>query len=969
MQRRGVAILNYCKVKNIGYFLLPVGIAFYIIHPLLMGDYVYPIGEYEIYKSFMVNFIESLTKAELPTWNEYTGCGHPAMYFGHYPITQNTIFYMLFGFSGFTYYFTKFISLAILLLSFICACKYLRLSYLTALLGALTYVSINFVTRELIADTIGNLLLVYPLLIILVIHIVADSKRRDIVIFNLLYIFWLTGGNITYVFMHVVMLSIGYLIAVFVYHFVGTLRLIDIKKYIGLYFVLFFIPWLAVLYQYYFVYDVISMSNRFREGLIVSPFELIAWKQLLVSFLSSSYFWIGSFCALIYIILKLLPFGVSFQIEPFAKAFNKGLGVIKNSALRLKLVIPTIGYRYIFRQGYTFIFIKIFKPCLAWLKNPVFPRRILTLEFVKNNLTPKPLMITRKKLIAFLVVLFCLAVANIQFASNSNIISDYMPILNSMDFRIALLLYFAFHLILNKRRPVFFVRLNDVFIFIVYISLLSYYLYSPENINEIGKGKGYDYILFMELSVPFRIIFTLCVLFSMEDYRKNKIVKIIVLSSVAQYFMRSHFTIPLLRFTGVVWYAPRDGSIFSVFFAILFMFGLKNIVLYFSRIFSNKDSVLVVYIKYGFLLFLLALLVRDSFNKFYKGTTHRYVYPKHMFSAMHEDVVSLNNRLLALHKGTRHFYRLFTPENRYLYLAGILQHDKICEAFIYESSVSKGLQDLYDYTILRRNPNYSRELKDAIPYHLYTRHVHEGIGLKYNEAKYDWFFMFSPPRDTKYLKNQNIEFLWDIMQVKYLIIGPEFSEALEKFTTKQHYKLLDKYPKLRLNLYEITKPKSYSKLAFYPLDKGQDYEEIISELNSKDIDVLKNHYSKLLFLDENNPDVILLKKQSHDNRRYYEINSNQEGILIDFESWNHNWELDINNKEEELHKAFQMFKGIRIGPGLNQIELTYNLKYFKGLFLLSVFIILVHIVLLARYSYKDKIKSNENLLSDRPSLA
>ena len=912
MQRKGIAVLKYFRANNIWYILLPVGIAFYIIHPLLMGDYVYPVNEYEIYKSFMVNFIESLRKAELPIWNQYVGCGHPAMYFGHYPITQNTIFYMLFGFSDFTYYFTKFSSLTILLLSFIYAAyKYLRLNYLTALIGALTYFSINFVTREIIADTIGNLLLVYPILIILMIHIVANTKTRDIIIFSLFYIFWLTGGNITYVFMHVVMLSICYLITIFVYHF-RTLRLSDIKKYIGLYFVLFVIPWLAVLYQYYFVYDVISASNRFREGLIVSPFELIAWKQLLVSFLSSSYFWIGSFCALIYVSLKLLP------------------------------------------KGYTFIFIKIFKPCLAWLKNLAFPHRILKLEFVKDNLTVKPVTITKNKSILLLVVVFCFTVTNIQFALDSNIISDYIPILNSIEFRIALLLYFGFYLILNKGRSFFVIRLNDVFIFLVYISLLSYYFYSPENINEIGKGKGYDYILFMELSVTFRIIFILCVLFSIEDYQKNKIVKIIVLSAIAQYLIRSHLTIPLLRLTGLVWYATRDGSISSVFIAILFMFGLKNIIIYLPRIFRKKYSALVEYLKYGFVLILLALLVRDSFNKFYEGKTHRYIYPSHTFSSMYENIKSLNNRILSLNNQSKHFYRLFTPEKNRLYLAGILQNKKIFEAFIYESCISNDLQELYEYTILKNKFKYCKELKCSIPYHLYTRHVHEGIGLKYNEAKYDWFFMFSPQKDAKYLKNQNIEFLWDIMQVKYLIIGADISNVLEKFTTKQHYKLLDKYPDLRLNLYEITKPKSYSKLAFYPLEEGQGYEEIIRELNSKDIDVLKRHYSKLLFLDENNPDIILLKKQSYNDRRYYEIDSNQEGILIDFESWNHNWELEINNKEEKLQKAFQMFKGIRIEPGLNQIQLTYNLKYFKGLFLLSVFVILMYIMLLFRGCYKER---------------
>ena len=53
-----------------------------------------------------------------------------------------------------------------------------------------------------------------------------------------------------------------------------------------------------------------------------------------------------------------------------------------------------------------------------------------------------------------------------------------------------------------------------------------------------------------------------------------------------------------------------------------------------------------------------------------------------------EEIAILEAKLLALNKGTKHFYRLFSPENHYI-LAGNLQHHKIYEAFIYESSISK----------------------------------------------------------------------------------------------------------------------------------------------------------------------------------------------------------------------------------------------------------------------------------------
>lgn len=877
---------KFINLRNLLYILPPVCISLYLIYPLLKGDYLYPIAEYELYKSFMINFIDTLKRGELPVWNEYVGSGHPALYFGHYPITQNTIFYMLFGFNDFTYYFTKFIGLVILLLSFIYACKYLRMTYLIALAGALAYFSINFVIRVLPAETIGNLLFVYPLLVIFIIKIIDENKKKDIIVFSLFYIFWLTGGHIIYVYMHLMMLSIVYLITIFVFNGYVAFKAERLKRFISLYFIMFIAPFSAVLYQYYFIYDVVSASNRLKEGFIASPFDPIVWTQLMASFQSSSYFLIGLSLSLLYAIQRLM-------------------------AIRYKFV---------------------------------------NINFVISNW-----------ILLLIAVLLSLTVINVQFASKNNIISDLIPILNSNVFRIALLLYIAVHFILNKMRYFFsYLNLNDIVIPIVYIFLLSYYFYSPENI--IGDVNGYDFDLFRELSAPLQILFTLSILFSVKYYTSNKAVKIAVLSLIALYFIRSHLTIPLMRFTGVIWYAPRDGSIFSVFFAVLFMFGLKEMFSKLSCFLKERDKKLVKYIQYALLFLILLLFVRDSFDKLYKGTSHRFIYPNKMEIAKtgtenwilnaREASALLNNKLLELDKEAKHFYRVFTPENNYIYLAGNMQHNKIHEAVIYESSISRELQDLYDYTILEKNPSLSKDLKAVMPYFLFTRHVHSGLNLQYRDIQYRDFFMFSP-KDAAYLNNQNIEFLWDIMQVKYLIIAPEFSKALEDFTTNKHYKLIGSYPKVNLNLYEIVKDKSFSRLAVLPLVDKQDYVKAIEQLNSKDINILKWIYSKLVFLD-NNTDFILLKSENSSTTRYYEIESSRKAILIDFESWNHNWKLEINNKNEQPQKAFQMFRGIKIAPGINQIRLSYHVKYFKEMFWIGISVTLIYIVLLFRYHYAKR---------------
>lgn len=805
--------------------------------------------------------------------------------FGHYPITQNTIIYMLFGFNDFTYYFTKFLGLLILLFSFIYACRYLGFSYLIALIGALTYFSINFVIRILPVETIGNLLFVYPLLMIFIVKIIDENRKKDILIFSLFYIFWLTGGHIVYVYMHMIMLTVFYLITVFVFYKTDTFRWVNLKRFIPLYFVLFIIPYLAVLYQYYFIYDVVSASNRLKEGLIVSPFESAVWRQLIVSFQSSSYFWGGLFLFSIYGALRLLKIRYSFT----------------DITLRIN----------------------------PWMS------------------------------LLLLFGLFYVTSTNIQITSKSNIIVDFIPILNSAVFRIALLLYLAINITLSRTTFAYFINSKKVFTFLIYIFLLSYYFYSPENI--VGDINGYDYDLFRELSIPFQILFTLSILSSSTDYQKNRVVKIVVLSSIALYLLRSHFTIPLLRFTGIVWYATRDGSIFSVFFAVLFMYGLRNMLSYLSQVFKNYEGPIVEFAKYGFLISLLVLMVCDASYKFYKGTSHRFIFPnkKELVKSpmeewvikAREEIAILEAKLLALNKGTKHFYRLFSPENHYI-LAGNLQHHKIYEAFIYESSISKILQNLYDYTILGKNP--SRDLKNLMPYFLFTRHVHAGLGMEHKQIAYDDFYMSLAKDGNGGLQSQNIEFLWDIMQVKYLLVGPEFSQAIENFATHEYYKLLERYSTLNLNLYEILKDKSYSKFAILPLDNRQSYDEMIRKLNSADINTLRALYSKLVFLDSNSEGFALAKNQSSKSARHYEISSKQDAILIDFESWNHNWELKVNDKDEKLQKAFQMFKGIRLQPGLNQIELTYHLKYFKELFILSIFVILIYIVLLGRIYYVEK---------------
>jgi uncharacterized membrane protein YfhO len=192
------------------------------------------------------------------------------------------------------------------------------------------------------------------------------------------------------------------------------------------------------------------------------------------------------------------------------------------------------------------------------------------------------------------------------------------------------------------------------------------------------------------------------------------------------------------------------------------------------------------------------------------------------------------------------------------------------------------------------------------------------------------------------------------MQVKYIIAGPELLDIVSTFNTFNDYRLIANYPVLPLKIYERTKAKNFFNLAVYPLPDGEKYNEVIANINSNDVNALKRLYSKLIFLDKDNQDFKLQKMTSKDNERYYDIKSNQPALLVDFESYNRHWRLKINDRDENISKAFQVFKAIKLERGINRIKLSYNLKYFKELFFVSVFVILAYLIFSVMY-YRKKL--------------
>ena len=79
------------------------------------------------------------------------------------------------------------------------------------------------------------------------------------------------------------------------------------------------------------------------------------------------------------------------------------------------------------------------------------------------------------------------------------------------------------------------------------------------------------------------------------------------------------------------------------------MYGLRNMLSYLSQVFKNYEGPIVEFAKYGFLISLLVLMVCDASYKFYKGTSHRFIFPNKkelVKSPMEEWVIKARKRLL-----------------------------------------------------------------------------------------------------------------------------------------------------------------------------------------------------------------------------------------------------------------------------------------------------------------------------------
>jgi len=563
---------------------------------------------------------------------------------------------------------------------------------------------------------------------------------------------------------------------------------------------------------------------------------------------------------------------------------------------------------------------------------------------------------------------------------------DYQFILQAPEFWTALGLWGLIYGLWPDRSR-YQIGLLDLWVFWGSVSMLSYFFFSPENIN--AEGTGYDVLLFQELSFWSRSLFVTGVLFSVGCFRANKAVQVLFWSNLLFYLIRSHGTILLLRFTGLVWYATRDGSVFSLFFAFLFVYGLQQALvpiaawarswilgptLYFSRwrgagpkVWGPVEGVL--------LLLILGLLVQDSYHKMYLGKSHRFVFPiqaeltgdgfeRWAREVYIEYLPAIEKDTLAENEASKgQFYRTFTPENSFLFLGGTLQHLKIAEAAIYESLIPQDMQHFYDQTLLNKSPSNQTDLKYVLPYFLFTRHVHAGLGLPPKDIPYHDFYLVKL-EDLETIKNENIEFWWTLAQVKYLFVANKFADIIRQFSNASDYTQIARYHKIGLNLFRIERPNAYQQWAFLPLEEGQTFEQGLAQLNSDKVQGLKGLYRRLIFLDGKTPGAQLVYYKQGPHSWQYEVQLDQPGFFVDLESWHRFWNLELDGQAKPLNKAFQLFRAVPLEPGRHLIHLNFEIPWFYAAFGLGMAVSLVYIGVLIWHQWPKKRRLPLNQDSD-----
>ena len=934
-------------LSRIVWITVAVGMSFFLTKPLIDGDYFYPVGEFELLKSFLVNFVHTLRSGDLPVWNPFVGNGHPAMYFGHYPINHNTLIYLIFGFSDGVFYGTRFLNLSILFASFLLIRRYLGVSWLVALTGAVIYFSINFVDRKFIPETLGSLVFLYPLLMVFAMKI-ARQPRKDktlVLLFVLTYVVWLSGGNITYIPMHLLMLMSIYVVSYLFFKVSFQPKKIGLEC--GWLFLLFVAPITLVAYQYIFVIDVILDSNRLKPGLIVGIGNAEPWGQLFRSLCASSYFWVS---------------GLGFSL----------FGAYKFWITRQEPGIQD-SPRYIFLGAFSLMFIAIF---LVWISRD-------GLGEVGDAL---------------------LAVGY-----------DYSAIATSVIFIISL--FAVLGLEIGYRR-VYLVEHSPKISWVwlaVSISLISHFFFSPENI--MGDVNGYNFDLFRELSKPIQFIFLSCVFLASVRANKLPIVRVSLVTLIVLYVFESHLTIPLMRFTGFIWYATRDGIILSALFCFLFIFGFQTLIEDYvgtfikrylqlirngelrplrriikntgrsrlmvkprrSRGLENRRVIAVTQIVAGAVL---VSVLGDAHEKLYLGTSHRYIFPKNQTLLVSgwdravwkatEAVPSLSRELQEQIANQDGFSRLFSPENHYTLLAGHWQSVAVYEAGIYDSSISAAYQEFFDILFDKQRSTTTGDLVDALPYFLFTRHVHEGLGLSSREIPYGDFFLFDPRTDLANLSENNFRLFLNLMQVKFILVRDKFGRVLDQWGGPKGFKLIREFPEIdHLYLYKTLWPTPSGRYAFLPKNDNETFDALHEQLNSSDLNVLQALYDRLIF-NADQSETFVVNRHAQPPRLLNGLSESKvitasPGYVIHFDSWNKNWEYSLNGGVwEKPTKAFHLFRAVKTNGGSAEIKERYRLPFFREFFLTGMvaFIGLLFLLLTRLYISSRSLKKSR----DNPSV-
>lgn len=458
--------------------------------------------------------------------------------------------------------------------------------------------------------------------------------------------------------------------------------------------------------------------------------------------------------------------------------------------------------------------------------------------------------------------------------------------------------------------------------------LLTAHFFLLPDILVKDTALAYDPGLYQELGFFGRFIVMFFCLAALRISRARATLAILLGMLVFVYFMRAHGTILSTRLFAIIWYATRDGALVSLCYATLALFGVKAMFDRLSARMRNFRSHSYFQVaQLSLCLLLTAIVAIAVHSKCFKGTTHRMLMPTAgsdpLLSEGPAELSRLGQALQFWSEKSPGFFRVFQPANSQLMIAGAYQHLGIHDAAIYDSTISRRLYGFYREFILGKQDFFSGDsLLRAMPYAEHAPTVNAAFGLTAGAVEYRDFFLHHHD-DLRHLSEERMRLWWKLSGTKILLLTPGLMSWLGKYKDSNRYKPLLHFPVLGIHVVEyLDYPANYSRLALLRLRAGESLADLWRLLQQRNTENWLALTERLEFLQ----DPRNARPASNGDSFEFELERPLEGeaVLVQLEAWHRGWNAAVNGQVTTIEPAFEIYRGIYLGPGAKKVTLRFK---------------------------------------------